>query len=134
MIPGDIFDVLMVQVHQRAKTLPEGSYTTKLIRDGSAKIGSKILEEALETVLAATACDATAAASADSLAPEHVCKSSEKAQSHLVYEACDLIYHLWVLLGSHGVTVDQLRRELERREGVSGLEEKKSRTTEGKPL
>jgi len=125
MTPGDIFDKLMVQVHQRAQTLPEGSYTTKLIRGGPAKMGAKILEETLETVLAATECDTlkATAGSPDSL---------EKAHSHLVYEACDVIYHLWVLLGNHGVTVEQLRREMERREGVSGLEEKKSRTTEGK--
>jgi len=125
MTPGDIFDKLMVQVHQRAQTLPEGSYTTKLIQGGSAKMGAKILEESLETVLAAAQCDTlkSTAGSADSL---------EKAHSHLVYEACDVIYHLWVLLGSHGVTVEQLRRELERREGVSGLEEKKSRTIESK--
>ena len=125
MTPGDIFDKLMVQVHQRAQTLPEGSYTTKLIQGGSAKMGAKILEESLETVLAAAQCDIlkSTADSSDSL---------EKAHSHLVYEACDVIYHLWVLLGSHGVTVGQLRRELERREGVSGLEEKKSRTIESK--
>jgi len=129
MIPGDIFDALMVQVHQRAQTLPAGSYTTKLIRGGSVKIGSKILEEALETVIAATECDASAAGLME---PSNAGMASEKAQSQLVYEACDLIYHLWVLLGSHGVTVEQLRRELERREGVSGLDEKKSRTTEGK--
>ena len=88
-------------------------------------MGAKILEESLETVLAAAQCDIlkSTADSPDSL---------EKAHSHLVYEACDVIYHLWVLLGSHGVTVEQLRRELERREGVSGLEEKKSRTIESK--
>ncbi|MCY2974923.1 MAG: phosphoribosyl-ATP diphosphatase [Planctomycetota bacterium] len=125
MTPGDIFDKLMVQVHQRAQSLPEGSYTTKLIRGGPAKMGAKILEETLETVLAASECDShkLAGASDDVL---------EKAHSHLVYEACDVIYHLWVLLGSHGVTVEQLRRELERREGVSGLDEKKSRKIEGK--
>jgi len=125
MTPGDIFDKLMVRVHQRAQTLPEGSYTTKLIQGGPAKMGAKILEESLETVLAAAQCD-TLKSTADS--PD----SLEKAHSQLVYEACDVIYHLWVLLGSHGVTVEQLRRELERREGVSGLEEKKSRTIEGK--
>jgi phosphoribosyl-ATP pyrophosphohydrolase len=125
MTPGDIFDKLMVQVHQRAQSLPEGSYTTKLIQGGPAKMGAKILEETLETVLAASECDSHSKADLPA-------DMREKAHSHLVYEACDVIYHLWVLLGSHGVTVDELRRELERREGVSGLDEKKSRKTEGK--
>jgi phosphoribosyl-ATP pyrophosphohydrolase len=130
MTPGDIFDKLMAQVHQRAQTLPEGSYTTKLIRGGPAKMGAKILEEVLETVLAASDCDASQPKASNPTTESN--GSNEKAHSHLVYEACDVIYHLWVLLGSHGVTVEQLRRELERREGVSGLEEKKSRTIQGK--
>jgi len=143
MNPGDIFDALMAQIHQRAQTLPEGSYTTKLIRGGTAKMGAKILEEALETILAASESGAletkliqNAPAQQDALGPRGTMdiqpEAITKAHSHLVYEACDLIYHLWVLLGSHGVTVDHLRRELERREGISGLDEKKSRTTEGK--
>ena len=102
----------MAQIHLRAQSMPEGSYTTKLIRGGPAKMGAKILEEALETTLAAG-------------------ESGEEGRSHLVYEACDVIYHLWVLLGSQGIQVSELRNELARREGVSGLEEK-SRRAEGK--
>ena len=92
--------------------MPEGSYTTKLIRGGPAKMGAKVLEEVLETTLAAS-------------------ETGDAGRAHLVYEACDVIYHLWVLLGSHGIQVSELRDELARREGVSGLEEK-SRRTEGK--
>jgi phosphoribosyl-ATP pyrophosphohydrolase len=105
-----MFDRLMDQVHVRARELPPDSYTTRLIQGGVPKMGAKITEEAAEVVDAA----------ANSTSPDN---------KHLVYEACDLIYHLWVLLGSRGVTVDELRNELARREGVSGLTEKQNRTS-----
>lgn len=104
----DILDRLMAELHQRVSVLPEGSYTTKLLQGGIPKIGSKILEEANEVIEAAG-------------------ESGEEGTQHTIREACDVIFHLWVLLASRGITVDSLRRELERREGVSGLEEKRQR-------
>jgi phosphoribosyl-ATP pyrophosphohydrolase len=104
----DTLDRLMAQVQQRARDLPTDSYTTRLISGGIEKMGAKIVEEAAEVVDAAA------------------CKAPPDNQ-HVIYEACDLIYHLWVLLGSRGITVDDLRNELARREGVSGLVEKKNR-------
>ncbi len=98
MPSADVFDRLMAQIHERAQSLPEGSYTTKLIRGGTSKMGAKILEEVLETTLAAD-------------------EPGETGRQHLVYEAGDVIYHLWVLLGSRGITVDEIRGELARREG-----------------
>lgn len=108
-LPGDVLDRLMQEVHQRAAAMPPGSYTTKLISGGIEKMGAKIMEEAAEVVDAAA-------------------KSASPDNQHLIYEACDLLYHVWVLLGSRGISVDQLRDELARREGTSGLEEKASRT------
>lgn len=104
----DFFDDLMRQIHRRASEMPEGSYTTQLIRGGVDRMGAKILEEAAEVVEAAA-------------------KSTSPDNRHLIYESCDLIYHLWVLLGSRGIHVDDLRGELASRQGVSGLEEKRSR-------
>ena len=49
----DILDRLMSQLHQRVSDLPEGSYTTKLVRGGITKIAEKILEEAHEVIEAA---------------------------------------------------------------------------------
>jgi phosphoribosyl-ATP pyrophosphohydrolase len=98
----------MNEVHRRAAHMPEGSYTTKLIRGGVSAMGAKISEEAAEVIDAAQ-------------------RSTPPDNQHLIYEACDLIYHLWVLLGSRNVTVDDLRHELSRREGTSGLEEKRQR-------
>lgn len=105
---------LMEQIHQRVREMPENSYTTRLIQGGVPKMGSKITEEAREVVEAAA-------------------EDGEAGRKHLVYEACDLIYHLWVLLGSRGITLDDLESELARREGTSGLVEKQNRTTPSKP-
>ncbi len=107
----DVLERLMAEIHLRAQEMPAGSYTTKLISGGVAKMGAKIVEEAAEVVEAA----------------EQAERDSSQSHDHLVYEACDLIYHLWVLLGSRGITLVQLRSELSRREGTSGLEEKRQR-------
>lgn len=107
----DVLERLLSEIHRRAKEMPDGSYTTKLIAGGVAKMGAKVVEEAAEVVEAA----------------EQVERDSSQSYDHLIYEACDLIYHLWVLLGSRGITLEQLRAELARREGTSGLEEKRQR-------
>lgn len=98
----------MDQIHQRVREMPENSYTTRLIQGGVPKMGAKITEEAREVVEAAD-------------------EEGEAGHKHLVYEACDLIYHLWVLLGSRGITLQDLENELARREGTSGLVEKQNR-------
>jgi phosphoribosyl-ATP pyrophosphohydrolase len=102
---ADVFDRLMSEIHERVRTLPEGSYTTKLAKGGIPAIAAKIREESEELIDAAEKDD----------------------RQHFVYEACDLIYHTWVLLGLKNVSVDELRKELERREGTSGIAEKNSR-------
>ena len=73
--------------------MPEGSYTTKLFRDGINKIAQKVGEEALETVI------------------EAVNGSDEK----LTYEASDLIYHLLVLLTSRNLRIEDIAQELAKR-------------------
>ncbi|MBX3420096.1 MAG: phosphoribosyl-ATP diphosphatase [Pirellulaceae bacterium] len=105
----DVLDRLMAELHRRVHELPQGSYTTTLVQGGVAKMGAKITEEATEVVDAAQ-------------------RTTPPDNGHLIYEACDLIYHVWVLLASRGITLDQLRTELARREGKSGLEEKRQRT------
>jgi phosphoribosyl-ATP pyrophosphohydrolase len=105
---ADVLDRLMSEIHTRVRDLPVGSYTTKLVQGGVAAMGAKVLEEAAEVVAAAE-------------------QTTSPDNHHLIYEACDVIYHLWVLLGSRGISVDDLRNELARREGTSGLEEKRQR-------
>jgi len=104
----DVLDRLMAELHQRVSEMPEGSYTTKLVQGGISKIASKILEEAKEVIEAAG-------------------EPGEEGVQHTIREASDVIYHLWVLLATRGIQVSDVRRELERREGVSGLEEKQRR-------
>lgn len=109
----DIFDRLMSQLHARAIELPEGSYTTKLIRGGLSKMGGKVSEELFELI-------------------EAVREQGDSGREHTIREACDVLYHLWVVLATRQITVDELRVELERREGVSGIVEKQNRQQEHK--
>ena len=87
------------------------SYTTKLYAGGVPKIGEKIVEEAAEVV--------DAAAQAD----------DDEGRAHLVHEAADLIYHLFVMLGHKDIRLEQVEEELAGRFGISGLDEKASRGT-----
>ncbi len=80
-------------VAERARTKPAGSYTARLLDDGVATIARKVGEEAVETVVAATAEDA----------------------ARLASEAADLLYHLLVLLEAKRLPLDRVLEELERR-------------------
>ncbi|MBP5338730.1 MAG: bifunctional phosphoribosyl-AMP cyclohydrolase/phosphoribosyl-ATP diphosphatase HisIE [Prevotella sp.] len=80
-------------IERRHEEMPEGSYTTRLFRDGVNKMAQKVGEEALETVI------------------EAVGGTNEK----LVYEAGDMVYHLLVLLTSKGLRIEDIAQELQRR-------------------
>ena len=84
---------------------PETSYVARLRAKGRAKMAQKLGEEAVETVIAALQDDKAA----------------------LTGEAADLLFHLVVLLADSGVTLADVAAELDRREGVSGLDEKAAR-------
>lgn len=101
-------DRLMQTLTERARTLPEGSYTTKLLRGGVPAIGAKVMEEAAEMVEAAM-------------------ESDDEGRQHFIYEAGDVLYHTFALLAYRGVSLDEVAAELARREGTSGLVEKASR-------
>lgn len=119
---ADVFDRLMSQLEERARLRPAGSYTTKLLAGGTAVIGAKVREEADEVV--------EAAAELEKLRVDGANETNEQAiaaRAHTIYEAGDVIYHLWVLLAAMGISLDEVRRELQRREGTSGLEEKRRR-------
>ena len=80
-------------IDKRHEEMPEGSYTTKLFKDGINKIAQKVGEEALETVIEAT----------------------NGTSEHLVYEASDLLYHLIVLLSSKQLRIEDIADELHKR-------------------
>ena len=102
---ADQFDRLLEAIVARRTGDPASSYVAKLTAKGRAKIAQKLGEEAVETVIAAMQDDPAA----------------------LVGEATDLMFHLAVLLADAGLGFDDLRAELVRREGVSGLAEKAGR-------
>ena len=85
------------------------SYTAKLLAAGVEKIGSKITEEAAEVVEAAG-------------------EPGEEGRQHTIAEAGDVLYHLMVLLAARDIPLAEVEQELARRFGMSGLEEKASRT------
>ena len=80
-------------INKRKEEMPEGSYTTKLFKDGVNKIAQKVGEEALETVIEAT----------------------NGTTDHLIYEASDLLYHLLVLLTEKGLRIEDVAAELQKR-------------------
>lgn len=85
---------------------PDSSYVAKLYSKGLDAILKKIGEEATETILAA--------------------KDGDK--EHLVYETADLWFHTLVMLAQQGLGPDTVLHELERRFGLSGLDEKAARS------
>ncbi|HEY1784830.1 MAG TPA: phosphoribosyl-ATP diphosphatase [Pirellulales bacterium] len=99
---------LMQVILERKESRPANSYTTKLLDGGVPAIGKKVTEEAAEVVEAA----------GEAGSPGH---------DHLVREAADLVYHLFVMLACRDVALDEVEAELARRFGISGLDEKAGR-------
>lgn len=77
----------------RAQEKPAGSYTTKLLESGIARIAQKVGEEGVEVALAAVTGD----------------------EAQLVGEGADLIYHLIVLLRARGMSLRDVEAVLEQR-------------------
>lgn len=102
----DLLDRLEATIRERRSGDPASSYVARLTAKGRAKIAQKLGEEAVETVIAAMGADARA----------------------IVPEAADLMFHLLVLLADAGLSLDDVRAELARRERIGGLDEKASRT------
>lgn len=102
---ADILDTLEAVIRERRTGDPATSYVAKLTARGRAKIAQKLGEEAVEAAIAAVQDD----------------------REGLTGEAADLIFHLLVLLADSGLSLDDVRTELARREGISGIDEKASR-------
>ncbi len=102
---SDVLSKLAEVLEQRKQADPDSSYVAKLYSKGLDSILKKIGEEATETVMAAKDGDA------------------EK----IIYETADLWFHTMVLLAQQGLSPDDVLNELDRRFGLSGLEEKAAR-------
>lgn len=84
---------LSALIAKRHEEMPENSYTTRLFIKGVKKIAQKVGEEAVESVVEAV----------------------DGNRDRFTYEACDLIYHLLVLIEQMGITLPELEKELLRR-------------------
>ena len=103
---SDTLNKLAEVLEQRKQADPDSSYVAKLYDKGLDAILKKIGEEATETVMAA--------------------KDGDREK--IVRETADLWFHCMVLLVHQGLHPRDVSRELERRFGLSGLEEKAGRT------
>jgi phosphoribosyl-ATP pyrophosphohydrolase len=101
----DILAELAKVLEQRKSADKDSSYVARLYAKGLDAILKKIGEEATETVIAA--------------------KSGDSAQ--VIYETADLWFHCMVMLAHLDLDPQQVLQELERRFGLSGLDEKAAR-------
>jgi phosphoribosyl-ATP pyrophosphohydrolase len=113
MTSEDSLDALARVLQSRRAGDPEASYVARLMHKGPDAILKKIGEEATEMVMACK----DVGRSADARA--------EKAK--IVAEAADLWFHSMVALSYYGLQPADVIAELQRRVGVSGLEEKAAR-------
>lgn len=107
---SDTLERLYKVVQGRRKADPDMSYIAKRLKQGTPKIAQKLGEEAVETVIAAMEGDREA----------------------VISESADLLFHWLLLLADSDIKVKEVMVELERREGISGLDEKASRKLKGK--
>ncbi len=84
---------------------PQKSYVAKLFSKAPDGVLKKIGEEAVECVMAA----------------------KDESKKDIIYETADLWFHSLVMLAQYGLRPEHVLAELERREGLSGLEEKRRR-------
>lgn len=102
---GAALDALTQRINARKADDPEKSYTAKLLRDGKEKCAKKLGEEGVEAAIAGAMGD----------------------KKELIAESADVLYHLAVLLEANGTSFNAVAAELDRRAGVSGIDEKASR-------
>lgn len=98
-------DRLFGVIKSRRGNSPESSYTAKLLARGRGEIARKLGEEACETIVAAL----------------------DETDNEVISESADLLYHLLVLWAEMDIDPADVWAELQRREGVSGIDEKNAR-------
>ena len=92
-------------IEERRDANPSKSWTAKLLSRGPEKCAQKFGEEAVETII----------------------EAAQGNKKKLVEESADMLYHFLVMLASRDVSYDDVLKELESREGKSGIYEKASR-------
>ena len=102
---AETLERIAASINERKGGDPEKSYVAKLFAKGDDAMLKKIGEEATEVVLAAKGTD----------------------RLHLVREVTDLWFHCMIVLARHGLGPADVLAEMQRREGISGLDEKAAR-------
>jgi phosphoribosyl-ATP pyrophosphohydrolase len=102
----DVLKQLTAVLEARKSAEPDSSYVASLYQAGTDKILKKLGEEATETVIAG--------------------KGGNRDE--IIYETADLWFHSMVLLAHNDIDPQLILDELDRRFGLSGLEEKANRT------
>jgi phosphoribosyl-ATP pyrophosphohydrolase len=105
MIDLEVIHRVQETLEQRKGAAPDSSYVASLYAKGTDAICKKVAEEAAEVIMAAKDAD----------------------RLHLVREVCDLWFHSLVLMSHFDIGVDDIMVEFRRREGISGIDEKKNR-------
>ena len=99
----DIIEKLVRTIRSRKRRDVKSSYTSFLLSKGTDFCLDKLKEELTEL------------------------EDAIKNNKNKVHEAADVIYHLLVTLESSGIDFNDIIKELEKRKGTSGFEEKKNR-------
>lgn len=94
-VSSAVIEEVAAVIASRSRELPDGSYTSYLLREGVDKVGKKIGEEAAEVIIAA----------------------KNGAPGPLAQESADLIYHLLVMLEACDVPLDAVLAVLSERRG-----------------
>lgn len=101
-----VIDQLFHTIMEKKSDDPTKSYTASLIAKGENSYLKKIVEEAGEFCFAI--------------------KDDNKEE--IVYEAADMVYHTMVAMADKGISPELVKKELARRFGMGGLDEKAART------
>ena len=104
-ISSTMFEQVYEIILERKQSSPENSYVASLIDKGTDSILKKIGEESAELILA----------------------TKNENRKEQIHEITDLWFHMLVLMGHQGITLNEISQELEDRLGQSGLEEKTQR-------
>ena len=103
-----ILERLDLTIQGKTTESPNKSHTAKLLKKGTEKCAEKFGEEAIELIVA----------------------SVKKKKKEIIREAADTLYHMFVLLRSKNISINEVLSELASREGISGIEEKRKRNLE----
>ncbi len=101
-----IVDQVYHTILERKNASSKKSYVASLFKKGENSILKKVVEEAGEFCFAV----------------------KDSKEDEIIYEAADLLFHSLVALGYKDINPDRIKQELQRRFGISGIEEKNSRS------